>query len=260
MAGGYEVPAVGEFAELRRLLADAQRRLRILEAPTGSQTAETLVTLKALVEDLVDAVNSLAASGVTWAGPVSTAGNVDAANLTATSGYVFTPAGYAFDITYTRRGAWLGNDGRLGYASSSAAKKANIRDAELDPEAILSIVPRLFNYRAELAKRAEDGSYHVATEFGAIAEELHELGLWQVVIYDWDMVQAVEPVVDSEGAPVLDDSGAPVTRPVGEPQRVGEPRPVGIHYEMLGLLAIEAAKHVNGRMATVEARLDAAGF
>lgn len=256
MAGGYVVPPAGEFAELRRLLTALERRVRILEAPTGSQIAETLATLRMLVEDLVDTVNALAASGVTWEGPVSTTGNIS-----TSAGFVFTPAGYGFDITYTRRGAWLGNDGRLGYASSSREKKTNIRDAEIDPRSVLAIVPRIFQYRAELEKQATDPTYHVAEEFGAIAEELHELGLWQVVIYEWDTVQEFEPVFDESGLPVIDEStGNALTRPVGQPLRVGEPRPVGIHYEMLGLLAIEAAKHLDHRVAAVEDRLTAAGL
>lgn len=249
MAGGYDPPPVGDFAVLRAGLADVRRRLDELERPTGTQTAEALRTLTELVEGLLAQTSLVVTNTITAGG-----------NITTTGGYIFTPLGYAYDITYTRRGAWLGDDGRLGYASSSASKKANIRDANIDPEAVLAIAPRLFNYRAELAKQAENPDYHVATEFGAIAEELHELGLWQVVIYEWDVVQAVEQVVDDEGNLVLDDDGVPVTRPVGEPKRVGEPRPVGIHYEMLGLLAIEAAKHVSDRVKALEVRLAAAGL
>lgn len=37
MAGGYEVPAVGDFAVLRAELADVRRRLEVLERPNGTQ-------------------------------------------------------------------------------------------------------------------------------------------------------------------------------------------------------------------------------
>lgn len=262
MAGGYEPPPVGEFAVLRAGLKEVARRLDVLERPTGTQTAEALRTLTELVEGLLEQTSLAVTNTITAGGSISAGGSITTTggSITTTGGYIFTPLGYSYDITYTRRGAWLGNDGRLGYASSSAAKKANIRDAEIDPEAVLAIAPRLFNYRAELAKQAEDPSYHVATEFGAIAEELHELGLWQVVIYEWDVHQRVEAVLGDDGAPVVDELGEPVMQAVGEPERVGEPRPVGIHYEMLGLLAIEAAKHLQGRLLDVETRLAAAGL
>lgn len=217
MAGGYVVPPDGQLGELLQKLAEHARRIKELEAPTGTQTAQALQQLTDLVDGLLDQTNVTATNDVTAGNDVNAGADV---NVT---GYVFTPAGYAYDITYTRRGAWLGNDGRLGYASSSREKKANIRDAKIDPEAVLRIVPRLFNYKAELEKRAEDSNYKVATEFGAIAEELHELGLWQVVIYD-------------------------------------QGKPIGIHYEMVGLLAVAAAEHVNARVDALSARLDAAGL
>jgi hypothetical protein len=211
MAGGYVVPPDGQLGELLQKIGEHARRIKELEAPTGTQTAQALQQLTDLVNGLLDQENVTATNDVTAGADVNV------------GGYLYTPAGYAYDITYTRRGAWLGNDGRLGYASSSREKKANIRDAKIDPEAVLQIVPRLFNYKAELEKRAENPNYKVATEFGAIAEELHELGLWQVVIYD-------------------------------------QGKPIGIHYEMLGLLAIAAAEHVNARVDELSARLDAAGL
>jgi hypothetical protein len=191
---------------LKQLLARLDlinRRLDVLERPTGTQTAGLLSQVQAAVANIGAAVTAYLSSGFSTGG-----------NITATSGYIFTPAGYAFDITYTRRASWLGNDGRIGWASSSAEAKTNIRDADIDPLKILEVAARSFNYRAEIAKRDDpeneqyDPDYHVALEFGAIAEELDALGLWQVVIYE------------------------------------DHQKPVGIHYELLGLLAIEAIKYV----------------
>lgn len=214
MAGGYVNLPNDPFEELRRQLDDARRRLAELERPTGSQIYDTLATLTDLVNNLATEIANVASSGAVWMGGVS----AGAANVTTTSGYIVTPAGYALDITYTRRAAWLGNDGRLGWASSSREHKTNIRNAKLDPTAILKIVPRLFNYRAEVEKHKDDPDYKVATEFGAIAEELHDLGLWQVVVYEDD-------------------------------------KPVGIHYDLLGLLAIQAAEYVWGQHQALEARV-----
>lgn len=214
MAGGYVNLPNDPFEELRLQLEDARRRLAELERPTGSQIYDSLATLTDLVNNLADEIANVASSGAVWMGGVS----AGSANITTTSGYIVTPAGYALDITYTRRAAWLGNDGRLGWASSSREHKTNIRNAKLDPTAILKIAPRLFNYRAEVEKHHDDPDYKVATEFGAIAEELHDLGLWQVVVYE-------------------------------------DGKPVGIHYDLLGLLAIEAAEYVWAQHQSLEARV-----
>jgi len=203
MGNGYPIIQPDELSQFKASLEGVARRLRELERPTGSQLNDTVQQLQDLVDGLIAQTN------------VNVSGNVTAGgNVTATSGYFFTPAGYAFDITYTRRASWLGNDGRVGWASSSAEAKTNIRDADIDPLKILEIAARSFNYRAEIAKRDDpeneqyDPDYHVALEFGAIAEELDALGLWQVVIYE------------------------------------DHQKPVGIHYELLGLLAIQAIRHV----------------
>lgn len=203
MGNGYPSVQPDDLSRFREALKDVARRLRELERPTGTQLSQTVQTLQQLVDGLIDQTDVNVTGAVTAGG-----------NITTSSGYLFTPAGYSYDITYTRHAAWIGNDGRVGWASSSAEAKTNITNAEIDPLAVLSVASRAFNYRAEIAKRDDptnpdyDPNYHVALEFGAIAEELHALGLWQVVIYE-------------------DHS-----------------RPIGVHYELLGLLAIEAAKHV----------------
>lgn len=252
MAGGYEVPAVGEFAEFRRVLQDVQRRLGILEAPTGSQTAETLVTLKALVDDLVDTVNSLAASGVTWAGPVSTAGAVSAATVSAatvtgsgsvTGGSVFAQS-VNTNITASRVAVWgRTSDGFLGTATSSEKRKANIRPLDVDPEAVLSIEPVYYQWIESLQERErraslpkDDPEYcedlHVATEVGMIAERLHEAGLWQFVVY----------ARNADDSLMLDERGEAI--------------PDGIHYVNWGVALQVVARHQAVQIAQLRADLD----
>lgn len=230
MRRGLPAEGAGEVAAAFRR---QDRRLGLLEMPTGEQLAQALAKVLQLIADLpglvATAVTAFLSGGfttgsMTATGNVAASGNVSAGGNVSASGYVFTPAGYAYNITYTRTSAWLGNDGRIGYASSSRKQKTNIRRAKLDPEAILRMQPVMFQYRAEIAKRDEDPEYIVAEEFGAIAEDLHDLGLGVVVDYDED----------------------------------GEPR--GINYQMVALLAIEAAKYVNQKVAALEARLDAVGL
>jgi|GEM_PF-6779101 len=177
MAGGYVNLPDDPLEDLKRRLQDAQRRLDELERPSGSQIYDTLETLTNLVNNLAAEIEAVSASGATWQGPVSSgSGNIQASSgdLKTTSGYVYTPAGYALDITYTRRAAWLGNDGRLGWASSSRQNKTNIKDSHIDPTAVLQISSKMFAYKAEVAKRRSDSDYHVASEFGVIAEDLHD--------------------------------------------------------------------------------------
>jgi hypothetical protein len=68
-------------------------------------------------------------------------------------------------------------DGLYGVGSSSARYKKNIRDADIDLEAVRAIAVRTFQYRADFSK---DDS----VQLGVIAEELVELGLEQFVFFD----------------------------------------------------------------------------
>jgi len=206
-----------------------------------------------------------AGTTVTAGTDVTAAGNLNGVNSNL-SGYLFTPAGYAFDITYTRRGAWLGNDGRLGWASSSITAK-ELLDSIPEPDAatVLEIASHHYQRKAELAKRDDPSSegyvgpdYHVAVEWGAIAEELHGLGLWQVVIYEWDVEYLLEDVLDVDGHPILNDDGLHLKQRVGQPIRLDtEPRPIGVHYELLGLLAIIAARFNRSQHLELVARVEA---
>lgn len=176
-------------------------RLRALEAPSGEALSSTVAKLQALVANIQAQIDAWAATRWTngqidsriAAPPFSVAigGNVSAGDASL-SGFLYTPAGYNYDITYTRRTAWLGNDGRLGYASSSAKKKTSIEPADEDRLArLLDIVPKSFIYREEIRRRTRlrinDGiDYVPARELGLMAEELHDAGLHEFVIYDED--------------------------------------------------------------------------
>lgn len=187
MAGGYVVPPVGDFAVLRDRLRDVDRRLDELERPTGTQTAQAVAQIRSLVEDLVDTVNALAASGVTWEGPVDTSGTV-----TADTG-INSVGAYNLDVTTlagARRGAWWHVSGAAGYAPSTRVRKQNIRDAEFRPEQFMAIAPKMFEYRAQADIRDNpenpqyDPNYEVPVEVGLIAEDLVEAGLDAFVFVD----------------------------------------------------------------------------
>lgn len=174
-------------------LDDISSRLRTLEAPSGEALGSTVSKLQALVANIQAQLDAWAAGrrsdAQTDTEIENRITNRLAGNVTV-GGIFYNPAAYNFDITYTRRTAWLGNDGRLGYASSSAKKKTAIEPADEDRLArLLDIVPKSFIYREEVRRRTRlrinDGvDYVPPRELGLIAEELDTAGLHEFVIYD----------------------------------------------------------------------------
>lgn len=222
MGNGYPAPQGVGIDELSGRIRGILVRVRELETMRGSQIYESVKELRSIVENLEQTIEDLSSSGATWYGPVSSGGG----DIATTSGYIFTPAGYGFDITYTRRAAWLGNDGRLGWASSSIEKKNLVDDVPLpDPLVILEISDSYYTYMAEIDKRDNpdnsdyDPDYRVHLEYGHIAEWLHNQGLWQAVAYDENAV------------------------------------PVGVHDGVLAGFAIRAAKYVWQRHQALEVRV-----
>ena len=217
-------------------LDDISRRLRTLEAPSGEALGSTVARLSALVADIqaeldayfagrytnsqIDAKDNAVAAQINPSIAAALDGNV------TIGGEFRSPNAYNFDITYTRRTAWLGNDGRLGHASSSATKKRSIEPAdEARLARLLDIVPKTFIYREEIRRRTrlrinEGIDYTPARELGLIAEDLHDAGLHEFVIYD--------------------DAGMPE----------------GIEYGMLVVALLAAARAQRSEIAAIHERLD----
>lgn len=239
-----------ELGDLIDTLNDYERRLRILEAPSGESLASTVAKLTALIDDIqaqldawvlsrwtnaqitaeinatianytgdadisgalnvgtgltvgdtvvADALITTAAAQIGGAASVGAAlgvtgattlnSSLTVAGATQLNGTLRVPDAYNFDITYTRRTAWWGNDGRAGFASSSLLKKCAIRPAEIDPAAVLTLEPRSFYYRREIERRTQmridgQGDYVPKREVGLIAQELDALGLGWLVYHD----------------------------------------------------------------------------
>lgn len=204
MRNGRNGPIPSDLGELVDELDDIQRRLSIVEAPSGEALSSTVAKLRALVEDIQAQLDAWTATRYTNAqidgkidAKAANPGNIAPVNVTASgdmsvAGIFRNITAYNTDITYTRRTAWLGNDGRLGYASSSRDKKMGIEPAdEARLARLLDIVPKSFFYRAEIARRTrmrinEGVDYVPPREVGLIAEELDDAGLHEFVIYDED--------------------------------------------------------------------------
>lgn len=199
-------------------LDDFARRLRTLEAPSGESLNSTVAKLQALVADIqaqldawtatrytnatIDAkdafvlaqINPAVSGGISTmlAGSPTIGGNLVVNGQHNVGGGLYAPNAYSTDITWTRRTAWWGNDGRAGYASSSRRKKTAIKSAdERALLALLDVEPKTFRYRAEIIRRTSlrinaGEDYVPAHELGLIAEELDEAGLGAFVFYGDD--------------------------------------------------------------------------
>lgn len=134
---------------------------------------------------------------------------------------------YSRDLTGTRRSVFISAPSAgysdLGYSSSSRYKKQNIRAAELDVEQLRKIPVVLYRYRKAVAAEKAGKIHHAPTEIGTIAEDLHELGLWQFVAYE-------------------------------------DGKPVAVHYDLLALAAITLAQHTASRLDDLETRMTSAGI
>lgn len=101
----------------------------------------------------------------------------DNTRLLAVEDARFTTAGYNRNITWSRRAAWWGDDGQLGFASSSERYKKAILPHDVTDEQIAALVLVSFEWRAAVARDDR-------REVGLIAERVAEAGLEWAVFTD----------------------------------------------------------------------------
>lgn len=186
----------GDLGQLLQELQDLKKRLSELESPSGTQRYQSVAKLSALIDNIqqqlddyiandaytkvqVDAQVANPPAGVNATGDVSATGDVTAgAALRGQNLYAIQAPG--FNITGTRVAAWLESaTGRLGTASSSRRYKQDEQPAGIDANAVLSIEPKRFRYIEQVEQFGDDA----AIEFGFIAEDLHDAGLFPWVVY-----------------------------------------------------------------------------
>jgi hypothetical protein len=220
----------------------------------------------------VTASNNVTAGGTVQGAAVNSTGNMTAAGtVTANAdvnaaGYLRGALGPTFNITTGRVTTWTRtSDGLVGTASSSRRFKTNIRPSGIDPLAVIQIEDVLYEYIAEVRKRDDPTyeeyvgpEYHVATEIGAIAEQLHALGLWQFVIYERERVYVPGPPDDRAQSEETDMPGYFEDRLKLDED--GEPVPSGIHYQMLVMSVFPVLRMQQARLDSIETRLTEAGL
>lgn len=110
------------------------------------------------------------AGGFTFSGAIGVAGDLSM----GASMY----NGQVYNQTNTGRAVYVASNGLFGIGSSSERFKKNIKDAELDAQAILQIAVKHFNYKKSFDQ--DDTTIHL----GVIAEDLVALGLDDFVFFD----------------------------------------------------------------------------
>lgn len=130
---------------------------------------------------------------------------------------------------YTRSAVWMGYPGQvlLGYAVSRRAMKVEEGVLELTMEQMRAIPLVMYRHKGALKRQAEnpnDPTAKAQLEVGSYAEDLHKLGLWMFVQYDG---------------------------------RGASAKPRGIHYELLGMVALKLGQILAERQEWMELRLAA---
>lgn len=191
---------------------------------------------------------------------VTANGSISGANVTG--GNVFAQS-VATNITAGRVAVWgRTSDGFIGTASSSQRFKTALQAIDIDDraKAILQIAVGYFEYLDEISKRDDPSSphyvgptYHVSTNIGAIAEQLHALGLWEWVVYEYETVTKT----------LTDDEGNAVEVVVDQRLKLdgdGQPIPFGIHDILIGWAALIVDRYQERRLSALESWAAAQGF
>jgi hypothetical protein len=117
---------------------------------------------------------------------------------------------------------WNSTSNLVYRLSSSQRYKSNIQDAEFDYEALLEAKVRTFKNKQDIEEVGEDAA---EVTYGYIAEELHDLGLTDFVVYEND--------------------------------ENGNPRPESVNYMSMALASHAMIKRQDAQLKSLEARLSA---
>lgn len=223
--GGYSPPSGDQYEVLADALRTLSERLSELELPTGTSLNSLVDQVQQAIADINTTVTAaIAANSYTQAQINSRIAAPPYAVSTSTDltvgGQFKAPDVASFVITGTRYAVWVETaTGRQGNTISSRRYKTNERPANIDPLAVLSLEPKVFNYIAEIRKRDDPDfeeyvgpEYVVADEYGFMAEDLHAAGLTHLVYY--------------------------------VPDENGNPRPHSVDYVMFAVTLLAAVRHL----------------
>jgi hypothetical protein len=193
--------------------------LPVTKGGTGRTSVADIITMLIQFGDLEDVVTELISDHVYFRNALDT---------TVFEGRI-NASPYYRPLTGDRRQMYMDTTGAFGYSSSSRYVKQDFEEPDFTIDQLRAGVEsiRFYRYRAEVAKQRKDADYHVATELGHIAEDLHDAGLWPWVIYEGHGDKA---------------------------------KPISVRYELLGMLAELYAKaledHFTAELAVRDERQD----
>lgn len=238
------VPETERFGRQNAEREEQRRGLRDALRIDGSQFVRLYEKMQQLIADLETTVTNLVSantytktqidSKIASPGSISPT-NVSASGTVSVGGPFLNPDSATYNITGPRLTLWVETaTGRHGNTASSRRYKMNERPADIDPLAVVSVAPRMFNYIAEIRKRDDPDyeeyvgpDYLVADEIGLMAEDLHDAGLGHLVYYE-----------EVDGSMV----------------------PAAVDYVMWSVTLHAAVRAMWERQDAIEARLDAAGI
>lgn len=175
---GYNTPIDYDTGWIRAEIDRIWRVVNELAAPTSGQIHDQLAKLTTLVNDLATAIENVSASGATWKGPVDTTGTVKAdGGMNSVDVYNRLVTGSGSFRTVSANVL-----GQLGQTVSSQRYKQDIETAAIPRETLRQLRVVFFRYLAAPPFSAEDQPLLL----GLIAEEVHELGLTWLVVYNDD--------------------------------------------------------------------------
>lgn len=226
MAGGYNIPATGDFGELLQRLDSLRTQVDELAAPSGTQTANALQQIRDLVNGIISQTN-LSVPGYMSAGTSITAGTtiVAGGDVSSSGGTFVSPYARSHSVVTSYVAAYIDAGGNFLATPSTARLKRDVVTAtwtRAQRDAIRVVYYRLRSAYI-LADMAGDPDL-AETLVGVIGEELIEAGFPEFV--------------------VLDTKGRVFT----------------VHYELLALIAIDGLQQAEARIDDLEARLTAAGL
>lgn len=274
MGQGYSARRRDSLSPIVDAISSVEVRTSQNERPTGTslsnlvaQVKAALVGINAQVAAAVAAylasLTNLSISGTLTAGTVNVSGSINVTTGPLRGADLYATNAPGFNITGGRVTAWLETaTGRLGMASSSRTLKTDIEPFSLEKSRlVLGIGIYYWHYIAELRKRDDptyEGyigpEYHVSSNFGAMAEDFHAAGLWELVVYRRTDIYESRPTgeVAEDGTEVMADV---VIRQELYLDAHGEPQPIAIQDALIAYALIPVVADHDSRLAAIEAHL-----
>lgn len=170
-------------------MRDIDRQIRTLQQPSGTQTAGLLNQVQAAIANIGAAVTAYLSSGFTT-GSMTATGNVTVGGTIGVGGRLTANAGVTSTDVYNRSLTYGGlykvqyvhQDGTMGYVSSSRRYKQDERPAVIPNIREVMRAFQIFNFR--YIEAVENIGDDAAVEWGPMAEDVHEAGLYWLVEYD----------------------------------------------------------------------------